>query len=750
MEIDSDEELLHRLAAGGTMNYDLWPRLLETVIARLHEIVENEYPIPVIPPPRRTQSKLPQPTWPNWSHHDAANGVGVASSSRAPVSSPSRGVDAGGRPDVDKENNDPDSAAGPSTAASESSSSSNGPSSSSAAVAAPAEGAENGSSRNGVAAPDAVPRIPRPVLEQVDYIITTLKTTFRKYPPHSIQRLAELIIAPRQHYRYLAPYLHAVDRVVSVTSGSNAFPLPPAVPEPEAMEALQAAVIPSAPADPEDEDMDGGGLALAANPASDDPLGALLTPIPWLRQRPPSGAGTMTDDDGSSPPSSSDGSDMAFSATSSTAGSVHGGGANASRAPASLLQQQQQQQQQQAQSPVSLQGHPPQHRMEVRTEATETIDGPNGVGSIETVSVSINGIPSHGAMMAAVQRQQQRGITQGELLRQEQTAGVVPVSQLARVAAARAAAASGMPGFGDRFRPGAHDNDDEDDEDDENDDMDEDDDDDMARHAHGGRPGVTAPTGSSRDAHARPKAHEDTDMGGTESEKPAASAREGKPTKQDKGKGPAGKHNDDDNKNEDKDDDEEIPHARGPQEIGAADMGPQRPSSRLSTAAAGGSNGKGSAGLLIGSAADASQMDMRDIDVEAAVGRKASALPPGTVAAPVVPFSSRESVRESAGEAESDAAGAPRATTPSARSTTPKREAENELQSDGPVKKRKEDHGEGSAVNGSTAAPAAAIVSSAVTVAESKKTGGQESETKSAEATADHPADPSSEKGGDA
>ncbi|VUC21271.1 unnamed protein product, partial [Clonostachys rosea] len=43
--------------------------------------------------------------------------------------------------------------------------------------------------------------------------------------------------------------------------------------------------------------------------------------------------------------------------------------------------------------------------------------------SIETVSVSFNGIPSIGRA---------RGVTQGELLRQEQRAGVVPVSQLPR------------------------------------------------------------------------------------------------------------------------------------------------------------------------------------------------------------------------------------------------------------------------------------------------------------------------------
>lgn len=82
-------------------------------------------------------------------------------------------------------------------------------------------------------------------------------------------------------------------------------------------------------------------------------------------------------------------------------------------------------------------------RGEVRTESTETIDGPNGPGGVETVSVSVNGISSVGshAMMSLLSSQglsnsgeqglrAEGGVTQGELLRQEQKAGVVPASQL--------------------------------------------------------------------------------------------------------------------------------------------------------------------------------------------------------------------------------------------------------------------------------------------------------------------------------
>lgn len=76
---------------------------------------------------------------------------------------------------------------------------------------------------------------------------------------------------------------------------------------------------------------------------------------------------------------------------------------------------------------------------EVKTESTEMIDGPNGLGGVETVSVSVNGIsstraepslPASPESIAAASLRAERGVTQGELLRQEQRAGVVPAAQL--------------------------------------------------------------------------------------------------------------------------------------------------------------------------------------------------------------------------------------------------------------------------------------------------------------------------------
>jgi hypothetical protein len=94
---------------------------------------------------------------------------------------------------------------------------------------------------------------------------------------------------------------------------------------------------------------------------------------------------------------------------------------------------------------------------ELHTEGTETIQGPNGAGSIETVSVTVNGVPSAssashtspntstpasptlseqsdastGSSTGSTEQQlrEQGGVTQGELLRQEQEAGVIPVAQ---------------------------------------------------------------------------------------------------------------------------------------------------------------------------------------------------------------------------------------------------------------------------------------------------------------------------------
>ncbi|KAG4427208.1 hypothetical protein IFR05_017309, partial [Cadophora sp. M221] len=189
-------------------------------------------------------------------------------------------------------------------------------------------------------------------------------------------RLAELILEPTQHYRSLPAYLHALDRVVHVTSGAHTFPLPPAIPDPSSLSLLSNGTsVPGV--DPLNVSWGNPAATVAASAlGSDESLGgALLTPISWLNRNGSSSSGT-----GSHSP---------------------------------------------------LEG-------EVKTESTEMIEGPNGPGGIETVSVSVNGVSSTTITTAAhssdggeiASLRAEGGITQGELLRQEQRAGVVPAAQL--------------------------------------------------------------------------------------------------------------------------------------------------------------------------------------------------------------------------------------------------------------------------------------------------------------------------------
>ena len=344
--------------------------------------------------------------------------------------------------------------------------------------------------------------LPPPIAALLEEIISAISENFQTYPPHTIQRLAELVLKPKQHYRNLPSYLHALDRVVHVTSAANVYPLPPAIPEATAMSRLA-------------NGLGGGGIhsglsinsAAAANIGSDEALGgALLTPIPWLTRQ-------ANGDDGSSDVESS---------------SPISAGTNPVRAAHPSQQGQPVQQARQgagstaggSSSSSSNSSSSSGGDRQMATESTETIEGPNGMGRIETVSVSItNGMPTLSTV--------NRGITQGELLRQEQRAGVVPVSQL-------------------------------------------------ARHGHVGA-GGQGPSSGTRSGQAQGHA---APNGGPSDAEPS----------------------DEDATMNDEDPEQEVPHVRGPEEIGAADMGPQNPNSTFHQAAG-------------------ASLEMQVIDVEAAVGR---------------------------------------------------------------------------------------------------------------------------------
>lgn len=96
------------------------------------------------------------------------------------------------------------------------------------------------------------------ILAMIASINDTLNTTFSIAPPHTVQRLAELLQRPNEHYRSLSKFLRAIQRVISVSSTVDQFPLPSAV-----------------------ESQSPGMLNILG---SDESLGgALLTPISWLQ-----------------------------------------------------------------------------------------------------------------------------------------------------------------------------------------------------------------------------------------------------------------------------------------------------------------------------------------------------------------------------------------------------------------------------------------------------------------------------------
>ncbi|KAK6431719.1 hypothetical protein LTR95_012119 [Oleoguttula sp. CCFEE 5521] len=231
--------------------------------------------------------------------------------------------------------------------------------------------------------------LPPDLLAIYNFSTHLLQRDFAHSPPYTLQRLAELVLHPRQHYTRLSPFLRALDRIISVSSPLSDFPLPT---HPNGTNSFLT-----------------NGDTPSEELGSDESLGgALLTPIPWLRQN-----------------------------SAGQGGSQGGDG-------------------------------------ELHSEGMESIQGPNGVGSIETVSVVVNGISSSaghnsspgnslpasptlseqsdastgssagsaGTMEGMLR--EQGGVTQGELLRLEQEAGVVPVAQ--QRAGATGGTASGEEG----------------------------------------------------------------------------------------------------------------------------------------------------------------------------------------------------------------------------------------------------------------------------------------------------------------
>lgn len=122
---------------------------------------------------------------------------------------------------------------------------------------------------------ETVSILPPPLAQLLGSIRSSIQTFFTEKPPHTVQRLAELILRPAAHYKTLPAYLRAVDRVISVTSGADVFPLRAS----STTETQGNGILPVS--------LDNGGGYSTSDYASalgsDESLGgALLTPIPWL------------------------------------------------------------------------------------------------------------------------------------------------------------------------------------------------------------------------------------------------------------------------------------------------------------------------------------------------------------------------------------------------------------------------------------------------------------------------------------
>ncbi|KAG5963886.1 hypothetical protein E4U58_003324 [Claviceps cyperi] len=330
MEMDHHKETLIKLASGEKVTEVCWPELRAHILVRLDKIAHNDFSIPKLTPPP-SPPRTTTTTIANTTVNTETTNSFSSKEDRRPSYSPSS----------------------PRPSSTQEAHKDNAPTENTAAAAAAAAAAAGHEIRDSV----ALTELPR----QFNNMLVAIKKhieLFDKNPPNTIQRLAELILQPKAHYRNLAPYLHALNRVVRVTSGANIYPLPPATFDPSRLRLNGDAA----------QDGDAAAQSVAwSNPTlalgTDEDLGgALLTPIPWLMRRSLSPEG---DNDGGTTPT-----------VSATSGA------------------------------------------QIHSEATETIDGPNGVGRIETVSVSVNGIPSIGHHVRGVQ---------------EHLIGAVPGSQATRI-----------------------------------------------------------------------------------------------------------------------------------------------------------------------------------------------------------------------------------------------------------------------------------------------------------------------------
>ncbi|KAG9591278.1 hypothetical protein KCV04_g21228, partial [Aureobasidium melanogenum] len=55
----TSDEILEQAARDGSIDISEWPRVLENILQKLHDIVHNEFPTPKAPPPPNPPVLIP-------------------------------------------------------------------------------------------------------------------------------------------------------------------------------------------------------------------------------------------------------------------------------------------------------------------------------------------------------------------------------------------------------------------------------------------------------------------------------------------------------------------------------------------------------------------------------------------------------------------------------------------------------------------------------------------------------------------
>ncbi|MCJ1309775.1 hypothetical protein MMC25_003436 [Agyrium rufum] len=311
------EDLLISAARSGSMDYSQWPQTLDELLSRLEQIVHSEFEIPIDALPSSAPINILGAQYRSvprvLSSPSTHSSPPTSQKENAPpplLTQPPTDLQTPPRASLNQQSTPsnptiPNSQPAPDTTSTPSQSRPERPTS---------EQFSSNDNEDYLSSPAALPAALKALLQS---ITRTLQTAFSSYPPHTVQRLAELILYPTRHYKTLPSYLRAVDRVVSVSSTANTYPLP----------SLARS----------NGETTNESAFLASNTGGEngsDFNGAALTPIPWL----------------------------------------HMGGGNNGRTTNSMG----------SSSGLGM-------GSDLRTESTAVIDGPNGVGSLETVVVSMNG-----------------------------------------------------------------------------------------------------------------------------------------------------------------------------------------------------------------------------------------------------------------------------------------------------------------------------------------------------------------------